>query len=274
MSINIEKMRERLEALKNPKQRQNNKKDFLKIEENTTAQVRLIPPKDGDPFKSFFFHYSITPGGALCPKANFGEPCPVCDFVGKLFNDKTEDSVKMAKDLMRKQRFFSQVLVRGKEVEGVKLWSYSKTVYEDLLKAFVDPDIGDITDPNEGYDIEVESKKTPPKKFVDTKIDVKRKSSALLPKGSDLNIEKLLSSAPDPSSIFKPVSGEELVKMLEDFLNPVKEQTPELPPKEGQSGEDVEDVSAAEPEHKVVDKPVEKSTKRSKVDEALAAMRS
>ena len=99
--------------------------------------------KVGDPFVSFFFHYNLSSeerAGVLCPKANFGESCAVCDFVSKLFSDGTEDSKKLAKDLMKKQRFFTPVLVREKEGEGPKVWAYSKTVYEFILKSMLDPE--------------------------------------------------------------------------------------------------------------------------------------
>ena len=40
-----------------------------------------------------------------------------------------------------------------KEDEGVKVWAYGKTAYQTLLGYVLDPDYGDITDPDSGTDI-------------------------------------------------------------------------------------------------------------------------
>ena len=51
--------------------------------------------------------------------------------------------------MFAKQRFFSPVLVRGEEQEGIRVWGYGKMAYEKLLTIVLDPDYGDITDPME-----------------------------------------------------------------------------------------------------------------------------
>ena len=90
-----------------------------------------------------------------------GEDCPVCNFATKLFNEGSQESVQQAKNLFARQRFFSPVLVRGQEVEGVKVWGYGKTVYETLLSLVLNPDYGDITDPQEGTDLVLSYGKAP-----------------------------------------------------------------------------------------------------------------
>lgn len=74
-------------------------------------------------------------------------------FIRELFNDGTEDSIKMAKSLMARQRFFSPVVVRGEEDKGVRIWGYGKMAYQELLSLVLNPDYGDITDVEEGTDL-------------------------------------------------------------------------------------------------------------------------
>ena len=62
------------------------------------------------------------------------------------------------KRLEPKMRTFVPVVVRGREDEGVKFWGFGKTVYQELLSVISDPDYGDITDPLNGRDVNVEFK--------------------------------------------------------------------------------------------------------------------
>jgi hypothetical protein len=121
--------------------------------------IRIVPTADGDPLKEMFFHYNVGDhkGGVVCPKRNFGERCPICDFASSLWREGTEkndeESKKLAKSLFVRQRYFSPVVVRGREDEGVKVYGYGKTAYELLLGYILDPEYGDITDSVEGTDI-------------------------------------------------------------------------------------------------------------------------
>ena len=117
MGIDLAKMKAKRDALEN---RGNGKSAFWRPEDGETV-IRILPTSDGDPFKEFWFHYNLGNNrGFLSPKRNFGEEDPLNDFVRKLFNEGTEDSVKMEKNLMARQRFFSPVIVRGEEEKGDK----------------------------------------------------------------------------------------------------------------------------------------------------------
>ena len=61
--------------------------------------------------------------------------------------DKIEDAIanddvakKEAKALFARNRYYSPVLVRGMESEGVKVWAYGKQAYQTLLGYVLDPD--------------------------------------------------------------------------------------------------------------------------------------
>ena len=120
MAIDLNKMRAKLDALQN----RGEKKDssFWRPQEGEQT-IRIVPTADGDPFKEYWFHYNLGKNpGFLSPKRNFGTDDPLNDFVRQLFNEGTDDSIKQAKQLMARQRFFAPVLVRGEEEKGVRIW--------------------------------------------------------------------------------------------------------------------------------------------------------
>jgi len=177
MAINLDKMRAKMDRLEGKNAR---KESIFWKPSDGEQTIRILPVGDGDPFKEFWFHYNLGNNrGFLSPKRNFGESDPLDDFVRKLFNDGTEDSVKMAKNLMARQRFFSPVVVRSEEEEGVRLWGYSKTVYENLLNLVLNPDYGDITDPENGTDLVINYGKKAGQMFPSTDVQPRRRSSAL-----------------------------------------------------------------------------------------------
>jgi|TARA_A100001011_G_scaffold358236_1_gene403818 hypothetical protein len=185
--------------------------------------IRLVPTEDGDPFKVYHFHYNLgegARGGILCPKRQFGDNCPVCDFASKLWQEGTEESKKMAKSLFVRQRFFSPVIVRGEEEQGVKIWGYGKTIYETLLGLVLNPDYGDITDTDSGVDFTLNY--TLPKTkgaFPQTNLVPKRKSSALA--SSKAGIKEILEQVPEIDSLFQRKSTTDVKNILEAFLNPI-----------------------------------------------------
>jgi len=216
MSLDLEKIKKRLEELNNSGSGKSGNV-FLKLPEGETT-IRILPVNDEDPFKDFFFHYNIgkTPG-FLCPQKNFQEKCHVCDFASELWKKGDPDSIAMAKKYFVKQRFYSPVLVRGEEDQGVKIWGYSKTIYEDLLKLAMNPDYGDITDIKSGTDI-ILSKKITGRQFPEITFQPRRKSSHLCGDMSEEQCKKILESIPDFSTLFDKKSTEDVKEILDEAL--------------------------------------------------------
>jgi hypothetical protein len=213
MGIDMNKMRLKYQTLKNAG---NGKSNFWRPQDGEQV-VRIVPTPDGDPFKTFWFHYNVgTNSGFLSPKRNFGESDPLDDFVRKLFNENTEESVKMAKNLMARQRFFSPVVVRGEENEGVRIWGYGKQVYETLLGYVLNPDYGDITDVDQGVDLVLQYGKPAGASFPKTTLTPRRKSTPLT-KDTDLSAQ-WLDSIPDMDSLFERKSPEDVGGLLDEFL--------------------------------------------------------
>ena len=118
MSINMELMRQKLAALRG--EGTGEKSVWFKPDEGD-QDIRIVPTSDGDPLKEVYFHYNVGEhrGGIVCPKRNFGEHCPICEFASSLWREgvdqNDDESKKLAKSLFVRARYFSPVLVRGRE---------------------------------------------------------------------------------------------------------------------------------------------------------------
>ena len=157
----------------------------------------------------------------MCPKKNFGDSCSICDFASSLYREGTPDSIKQAKGLFARQRFFSPVLVRGEEESGVRIWGYGKMAYESLLNLVLNPDYGDITDTDEGTDLNIIYGKPAGASFPQTKIQPRRRTSPLCDDavgGSDKCAE-LLENIPSFDGLFDRQTSAQVETILESYLN-------------------------------------------------------
>ena len=214
MGIDMKKMREKYNSLKN---KGGGKKDLFWKPQDGDQVIRILPTSDGDPFKEFWFYYNLDKAPVLCPKRNFGEDSPVLDFASALYKEGTPDSIEMAKKLFPKQRFFSPVLVRGEEGLGVRIWGYSKTVYEQLLQLVLNPDYGDVTDTETGTDLVLNYGKKSGAMFPSTKLTPKRKASTVC-KDGDSDCKELLEEIPDFDGLFERRTTEQVQELLDKFM--------------------------------------------------------
>jgi len=220
MSINMELMRKKLATLRGEGTREQSV--WFKPDEGD-QDIRIVPSPDGDPLKEMYFHYNVGNhrGGIVCPKRNFGDDCPICEFASALWKEGTstndEESKKLAKSLFVRNRFFSPVVVRGREDEGIKIYGYGKRAYENLLGYILDPDYGDITDTLEGTDISLTyTKPTQPGAYPQTNLKMRRNTSSLL-EDTDA-IAALLDSMPDIDSLFERQTPEQINAILDEQL--------------------------------------------------------
>ena len=215
MGIDLAKMKAKRDALEN---RGNGKSAFWRPEDGEQT-IRLVPTADGDPFKEFWFHYNLGKNpGFLSPKKNFGEDDPLNDFIRQLYKEGSDESVKMAKNLNARQRFFSPVIVRGEEDQGVRLWGYGKTAYKELLNLVLNPEYGDITDVDDGTDLVINYGKPAGAQFPQTTITPRRKNSPLASSQDEVNT--MLESIPNFDEVFESArkTPDEVQNMLDEFL--------------------------------------------------------
>jgi|TARA_R110000824_G_scaffold175566_3_gene354109 hypothetical protein len=213
MGINLAKMKDKLTALESKGQ---GNSVFWRPEDGEQT-LRIVPTADGDPFKEYWFHYNLGKNaGFLSPKKNFGEDDPLNDFVRQLYKDGSDESIKMAKDLSARQRFFTPVIVRGEEAKGVRLWGFGKTAYRELLNLVLNPEYGDITDVNEGTDLTIQYGKPPGAQFPQTSITPRRRPSPLT--DTEEGISTYLSQVPVFNDVFERKTPEQVQIMLDEFL--------------------------------------------------------
>lgn len=216
MAIDLNAIKAKLNQLQTTGNRRNN----LWRPEPGKQIVRIVPYQHdrSNPFRELYFHYDLGKKNYLSPITN-GKPDPVVEFCEKLKASGNSDEWKLGKKMEPKMRTYVPVIVRGKESEGVKMWGFGKTVYQELLGFITDPDYGDITDPSTGRDIVVEF--TPSEgvgTYPKTSIRVKPNQT---PATTDKAIaEKIMTGQEDIFNIFKKVSYDDLKKALEEWLDP------------------------------------------------------
>jgi hypothetical protein len=220
MSINMELMRKKLAQLRGEESREQSV--WFRPDEGD-QDIRIVPAPDGDPLKEMYFHYNVGDhrGGIVCPKRNFGDACPLCEFASTLWREgvdnNDEESKKLAKSLFVRARFFSPVVVRGREDEGIKIYGYGKRAYENLLAYILDPDYGDITDTLEGTDIALTyTKPTAAGAYPQTSLKMRRNTSPLL-EDTDA-ISALLDSMPEFDGLFDRHTPEQINAILDEQL--------------------------------------------------------
>jgi hypothetical protein len=128
-----------------------------------------------------------------------------------------KDDYREAKKMEPKLRTFVPVIVRGQESEGVKFWGFGKTVYQELLGYFADPDYGDLSDPINGRDIVVDyAAAEGGASYPTTTIRVKPTTTKL--HENDEKIKELIGNEKEITTIYSELSYDELKKILENWL--------------------------------------------------------
>jgi hypothetical protein len=236
MDINL--LKQRLAALQNPKGQKKELSQDLWKPSVGKHNVRIVPSAydKQNPFKELFIHYGINGKTILSPK-NYGEKDPIIELSTQL---KNTTEWQLGKKLEPKLRVFVPVIVRGEEDKGVRLWDFGKQTYMEFLKWAEDfEEIGDYTSITDGRDIIIEThdKATTGLMFNTSTIRLSVKQTPL---SADAEKVKLwMEKQPDPLSIYKRWTYEEIKDALAAHLNPKEEAM--------SSATDVEQVVDATP---------------------------
>jgi hypothetical protein len=214
MAIDLEAIRRKLGELSGK-----NGKQGWKPEEGKEYTVRLMafPRNDGQPFIDRHYYYGIGNSPGILAPFQFGKPDPIKELRSKLYDEGSTASKEIAKTVAPKMRTFAPVIVRGEEDKGVRIWSFGKMVYQDILNLMLDEDYGDITDPLEGRDIRVSVSKLPGKQFADTKISPRAKVEPLS-RDRD-QAKKWLDTIPEVDTAANLKSYDEIEKLVNDWIN-------------------------------------------------------
>jgi len=131
---------------------------FVTLKDGDT-KVRILAPKSDDDLLYFEFatHY-LDSTSYTCPNVTYKKPCPLCEFAKKLFSTKNEADKQIALDVRAKKRYFFNCIVRGEEDKGVRVLAIGVKLYTKIMEALVNEEIGDITDPKNGFDLIIKRK--------------------------------------------------------------------------------------------------------------------
>lgn len=202
--------------------------------------VRILPRKANKdfPFSEVSFHqYNIFKKSIYCLE-NFGEQDPVTQLVKELYNENTEDSKDLAKKLRPRTKFFAQVLVRGEENLGARIWEFNKTTYEKLLSIMADEDFGDIADVTEGTDLTIEGYNDVIKigkrdvNYVAVNITPKRNISPISEDAA--LVQRVLENQKEITEVYKKYTYDEIKTMLHNYINPEQVSVPTADQKEAE----------------------------------------
>jgi hypothetical protein len=216
MALDIAKMKQKQKMLETKGGDRESR--FWKVPDGKST-VRLLPDRDGDPFRILHLHYDINGKTVPCISKNWKEKCPICEFAYAIYKDKSasEQERLLAKKLLAKERYFSRIVVREDGILEPKTWSYSPTVYKDLLALVLNEEYGDITDPKTGFDLVIDYGKVGGKTFAETKVTPKRKESKLADNQQEL--DRLTSEDFDVYSLYERFSKDDVELMLKEHLD-------------------------------------------------------
>lgn len=264
MAINFDALRKRLDHLSG-----NNKKNgsTWKPKEGEEYTVRLIsfPNNEGQPFKELWFYYNIGNNPGILSPYQYNKPDPIQELITKLRGEESKESYELAKKLYPKMRCYAPVVVRGEEEKGVQIWAFGKTVYQSILNTMLDEDFGDITDPTDGRDVRVRCFKPQGKKYTETEVMPRGKTSPLT--SNTATAKQWLSSIPDVSKMFELKSYDEIAKIVNDWINEgMPGESDNVGLTRGRTSESNDDVSSTKNEdvssaksQQIKKKPVSKS---------------
>lgn len=219
MALDLEAIRKKVQQLNGTLKK--SRVQFWRPDTTSTGtyefNIRVLPwpNNDGQPFRERWFYYGIGKNPGLLAPTQFQKADPVQELIDRLHASGKKEDREVAKKLYPKMRCFAPVLVRGEEDKGVLVWSFGKEIYQRLLEFFLDSEIGDITDVNEGYDLKVKIVKKDGKPWPDTTIDAARKSSKLFTEPK--KIEETLAGIPNLDEYQKLKTYDELKTIIESW---------------------------------------------------------
>lgn len=255
MSLDIERLRSKLDSLKNPKKGgSGGNKKIWSPDQKKTNTIRLIQyPYGDDPFVELSFHYGIGKGGILCPRAQ-GKTCPICEFGYELYKGGDKET---SKKMFAKQRVYAAMVDRSEPNPVPRLWGFGKEIYQQLIEALLSEDYGSFLDPVNGIDADLKCEKAADAQWAKPKLTFKRKESRLA--ATDKQIQEIVAAVPNVDDVFKPLTTGEINARLAAWLeltekdgsetvkngNGAAAAAEESSEEEGSSEENIKDLDAA-----------------------------
>ena len=253
MSVKKKSLKQRLAEKKKELQKSKGGGGYiLRQKEEGTIRLRVLPVGEDNDFVQELTTFWLGDSEVISP-ATIGEPCALMEKYQELKSSKDEDDMELAKKLVPRSKYVMPVVMykdeKGKEVDtenSERLFQVAGGTYQDIIDLYLDEDEwGDMTDPNEGYDIKITRTG---KGKNDTKYSVMACKNTPLPKEYKkkvVNLEEMVKS--------KVSSYEDTVEKLNTFLGTSSDDEDDDKPKKKSSK--LKDKTSK-------DKPSSKSKKR------------
>lgn len=125
-----------------------------------TIRFRVLPVGEDNDWAQEVTQFYLGPEiqGVFSP-STFGESCPIMEAYKELKESKKDSEKDLAKTLSPRKKYLVPVVVfaddRGNKIDEEKsnrLLQLPSGIYAEMIDNFLDPDLGDFTDPAAGYD--------------------------------------------------------------------------------------------------------------------------
>lgn len=157
--VDMDAMREELEELKAGK-KGGSKMPRVKLREGVN-RFRIVPPfTAGKPWRKYQVSFGVGPDKAvIIPRRQYGlDPDPFMDHIDAIAskNDKASQALLFGQNgINPKDRYIMFILDRDNEEAGAQAFETNGKVVQEIHKYFADPDYGDLTDPEDGRDVNI-----------------------------------------------------------------------------------------------------------------------
>ena len=189
MSINIESIKAKLEALSGKGGGKKDGVNYFKSQEDFSARIIPIPGAE-DVMQEFNWHYKLDDKKYfICNKRSFGTACAACETASMLWQEFEDSDRKnaqfgdLAKRMFATNRYYAPIIVRGQEAKGPMIHSFGPTLAKAIYGEILNPENeGKFLDLDEGYDLNVKFTDKKGSTFKDISATSAKKSSPLVNK--------------------------------------------------------------------------------------------
>ena len=153
MSLNVDEMKKIFDKEFNKKKLD----DKYFVVPEGKSKVRLLPASHGRkmPFLKAGYH-KLGDQYYNCPKMVKEEKCPICEKVKTLYSSGKLDDTELARQIKVNKKFFFNVISRTEEAKGPRILTCGIKLFEKILGAFINEEIGDVTDVKTGFDLNID----------------------------------------------------------------------------------------------------------------------
>lgn len=208
---------------------------FFKAKEGKNI-IRILPPwsKEGVWYKEATLHYGLQNDSgkerAYPCLQMFGKDCPICNKKDEFAQGGEEDK-KIAERLRPRTKYYANVMDRA--TGKVMIWGFSAKTLSTLLSYTSDPDYGDISDPEEGFDLVIERQGTG---RTDTRYQIRMK-----PKPTEVDMDEVRLFDLD-KEVIEEKDEEELEELIEqNFGEAVSKKSKKKKDEDDDDSDDEED---------------------------------